>query len=265
MGEFRFIKGDRTNEDRMKKTKEFFQSTIHFSLGNEELAAGLALFPSLSNEELTNKTVELLHSEEIKIGGGYASEVRRRSFLNGRIVGKMAMNQVFPGIPPASCRIITGSIGRPVIEALPQPYGISISHNELWNAGVCFPLSVPMGIDVETITEKNRAIIACILSAHEKDLCSSEGDTLEIIHLLWTAKEAAAKAIGLGFLVPPAWYEIEFIETMRTEPQRIRQCRFKNLSVFTALTVEIPGAMLSIAFPTENNFSQTMISLLQLT
>lgn len=265
MGEFRFIKGDRINEYFMKKTKEIFQSMIRFSLGNEELAASLTLCPSLSNEELNTKTLELLHPEEIKTGRGYASDVRRRSFLSGRIAGKMAMYQLFPDIPSAACRIMTGSIGRPVLYDFPQHYGISIAHNESWNAGICFPLSVPMGVDVETITEKNRTIIPSILSSREKDLCSSEGDSLELIHLLWTAKEAAGKAIGLGFRVPTAWYEIEFIDTLRTIPQLIHQCRFKNLSVFTALSVEIHGGMLSIVFPAENNLSQTMISLLHLT
>ena len=247
----------------MEKLKEIFQSIIRFSLGNEELAAGLVLCPSLSNEDLITRARMLLHPEEINTGGGFTSDIRRRSFLNGRIAGKIAINNVFPDIPPTSFRIISGSIGRPVIGDLPQPYGISIAHNESWNAGLCFPLSVPMGIDIETITKKNRTIIASIFSSCEKDLCSSEGDSLELTHLLWTAKEAAGKAIGLGFRVPTALYEIDFVETLRTESQPIRQCRFKNLSVFTALSVEIPWGMLSIAFPAENNLSQTMIRLLQ--
>ncbi|MEI7982386.1 MAG: 4'-phosphopantetheinyl transferase superfamily protein [Bacteroidota bacterium] len=247
----------------MEKLKEIFQSTIRFSSGKEELAAGLVLCPSLSNEKLNARTRMLLHPEEINIGGGYTSDIRRRSFLNGRIAGKMAINKVFPDIPPASFQINTGSIGRPVIRDLPQPYGISIAHNESWNAGLCFPLSVPMGIDIETITEKNQTIIASILSSREKDLCSSAGDPLNLTHLLWTAKEAAGKAIGLGFRVPTAWYEIESVETLSAEPKLIRLARFINLSAFATLSVEIPGGMLSIAFPAENNLSQTMIRLLQ--
>jgi len=247
----------------VEKQNDFFQSIIRFSSGNEELATGLALCPSLGNEDLITSARRLLHPDEINTGGNYASDIRRRSFLNGRIAGKMAINKVFPDIPPASYRIITGSIGRPVISDLPRPYGISIAHNELWSAGLCFPLSLPMGIDVEIITDKNQTTIASILSAQERDLCSQEGDPSELTHLLWTAKEAAGKAIGLGFRVPTAWYEIESVETLSTEPQRIRRAQFKFLSVFSALSVEIPGGMLSIAFPAENNLNQTMIRLLQ--
>jgi 4'-phosphopantetheinyl transferase EntD len=245
------------------KSNEIFQSIVRFSLENEEIAVGLALCPSFSNEDLFTTARLLLHPEELNTAGSYASDIRRRSFLNGRIAGKMAINKVFPDISPAHCRIITGSIGRPGIGDLPQPYGISIAHNESWNAGLCFPLSVPMGIDVETITEKSQTTIASILSAHEKDLCSRESDPSAITHLLWTAKEAAGKAIGLGFRVPTTWYEIESVEILNTEPKPIRLSRFKNLSVFATLSVEIAGGMLSIAFPAENNLGQTMIRLLQ--
>jgi phosphopantetheinyl transferase (holo-ACP synthase) len=175
----------------------------------------------------------------------------------------MAVNQLFPDISPANLQIATTFLGEPFLKNLAYPYAVSIAHEELWNAGLCFPLSIPMGVDVETIMEKNRKIISSILSDNEKDLCRREGDSLELFHVLWTAKEAAGKVIGLGFRVPAEWYEIEFVETLRTEPKLIRQCRFKNLSVFMALSVEIPGGMLSIAFPAESNLSQTMIGLLQ--
>ena len=83
----------------MEKPNEFFQSMIRFSLGNEELAVGLALCLSLNNEDLNTKTRMLLHPEEINTGSSYTSDIHRRSFLNGRIAGKMAINKVFPDIP----------------------------------------------------------------------------------------------------------------------------------------------------------------------
>ncbi len=247
----------------MEKPKGIFQYTIRFSLKNEELATSLALFSSFHDEELNEKTCDLLHPEEIKTGGGYASDIRRRSFLHGRISGKMALNQVFPDINPPELQITAGCLGEPLLQNLALPYGISIAHDDLWNAGLCFPLSVPMGIDVESITEKNREIILSILSDHEKEMCNHEKDSLEFLHLLWTAKEAAGKAIGLGFRVPTAWYEIEVVKTISTEPHLIRQCRFKQLSVFTALSITIPKGMLSIAFPVEKNLDQPMISLVE--
>ena len=204
---------------------------IHFSFGNEELSAGLAFFSSFDDEYLMEKVCVLLHPEEIKTGNGYASDIRRRSFFHGRIAAKMAVNKLFPNIPPADLQIETGCFGEPLLKNPPRSYGISIAHDDLWNAGLCFPLSVPMGIDVETLTEKNREIIPSILSDYEKEMCNREEDSLAFLHLLWTAKEAAGKAIGLGFRVPSDWYEIDLVETISAEPRLIRQCRFKQLSL----------------------------------
>lgn len=236
---------------------------IRFPLGNETLTAGLDLFSSFNDEDLYNKSCRFLHPDEIKTGDGYVSDIRRRSFLHGRIAAKMAVNQVFPDIHPADLQIETGCFGEPLLKNMVLPYGISIAHNDLWNAGLCFPLSVPMGIDVETITGKNLAIIPSILSDYEKEMCSRTENSLEFYHLLWTAKEAAGKAIGLGFRVPAAWYEIDLIESISTKPYLIRQCRFKQLSVFKTLSTTIPQGMLSIAFPAEKNLDQPMISLFE--
>jgi len=247
----------------MEKPKGIFQSMIRFPLENEEMAAGFALFSPFNDKELNDKTCRLLHPDEIKTGSGYASDIRRRSFLHGRIAAKMSVNQVFPDIPPAELQIATGCFGEPLLKNLAWPYGISIAHDDLWNAGLCFPLSHPMGTDVETITEKNRAIILSILSDHEKAMCSKEEDSLEFFHLLWTAKEAAGKAIGLGFRVPQAWYEIDSVEAISTDPYLIRQCRFKQLSMFTTLSVTVGHGLLSIAFPTEKKLDQPIFRLLE--
>ena len=250
-------------KNHMEKQEEIFQSVTRFSSGDELLLVGLSLFPSLGEEKLSLKSFELLHPGEMNKGNGYVSEIRRRSFLQGRIAGKLAINSVFPDIHAPRLLVETGILGAPVIKNMPSPFGISIAHDEVWNAGLCFPLSVPMGIDVETIREKSRTIISSILSLNEKEMCSAAADPLEFLHILWTAKEAAGKAIGMGFRVPVDWYEIDFIETICAKPQLIFRCRFKQLWVLTTLSVKIPGGMLSIAFPAENQLEQPMTRLLE--
>jgi len=247
----------------VKKQGGILQSLSSFSSGDEILTVGLSLFSSLSNEDLFLKATELLHPGEMNTGNGYVSEIRKRSFLQGRIAGKMAVNILFPDVHTAGIQIETGALGAPVLKNLTYPVGISIAHDDLWNAGLCFPLSIRMGIDVETIREKNRTIISSILTGIEKEMCSAEDNPLEYLHLLWTAKEAAGKAIGLGFRAPVGWYEIDLVETIRPNPQLICRCRFKELTVFTVLSVKIPGGMLSIAFPAENNLEQPMTRLLE--
>lgn len=248
---------------KMENKKGIFQSSARFSSGSEDWGVGLSLFTSLSHGELNTKTSELLHQQEIKTGNSHAFDVRRKSFLHGRIAAKMAVNQIFPHISPSDLQIETGCFGKPHIKNLAEPYGISIAHEDLWNAGLCFPLSFPMGIDVEKILEKNRAIIPSIFSGGEKEICNREEDSLEFSHILWTAKEAVGKAIGLGFRVPEAWFEIDFVETIQTDLCLIRQCRFKQLSLFSTVSAAIPQGILTIAFPAENNLEGIMASLLE--
>ena len=247
----------------MENKKGIFQSSARFSSGSEDWAIGLSLFTSLSHGELNTKTSGLLHQQEIKTGISHTSDVRRKTFLQGRITAKMAVNQIFPHICPYDLQIETGCFGKPYIKNLAEPYGISITHDDLWNAGLCFPLSFPMGIDVETIYEKNREIIPSIFSGDEKEICKREADSLAFFHLLWTAKEAAGKAIGLGFRVPEAWYEIDAVETISIDLGSMHQSRLKQLSLFSTVSAAIHQGILTIAFPADNNLEKIMVNLLE--
>ncbi len=260
----------------MEKQERIFQSVTtipsvskdssSFSLGSqgdENLSVSLALFSSLAEEELNTRARELLHPGELNEGNGYGSGIRRSSFFHGRVAAKMAVGQIFPEYRMTVIRVATGSFGAPYLSNLGHPYGISIAHGDVWNTGLCFPLSVPMGIDAETISGKNHAIIPSILSDEEKEMTAREENPLEFLHLLWTAKEAAGKAIGLGFRVPAGWYEIDSVDTFSNKTSLIRRCRFKKLSLFTALSVSIPEGILSIAFPAGRDLEQPMTRLFE--
>jgi 4'-phosphopantetheinyl transferase EntD len=247
----------------MEEPKDLFQSSTRFSVGDEAFSSGLVFFSSLEEEQLQIKSRDLLHPDEIRMGLDFAAEIRRRSFLHGRIAGKMAVNQLFPEVPSVSLQISTGSIGEPYFKNFTHPYAVSIAHDDKWIGGLCFPLSVPMGIDLESMSEKNRTIIPSILSDQEKEICKRAENPLEFLHILWTAKEAAGKAIGLGFRVPTEWYEIDLVENISTTPYKIHRCRFKQLSVYTSLSVTLPQGILTIAFPAQQNLEQAMIRLLQ--
>lgn len=247
----------------MEKPKDLFQSSTRFSIGNEAFSSGLVFFPSFGDEQLQIKSIEQLHPDEIRMGKDFAADIRRRSFLHGRIAGKLAVNQLFPEVPSARLQISTGILGEPYFNNFIYPYGVSIAHDDHWAAALCFPLCVPMGIDMESMNEKNSTIIPSILSDQEKEICTRAENSLEFMHILWTAKEAAGKAIGLGFRVPTEWYEIDMVETICQTPYTVRSCRFKQLSVYTTFSVTLPQGILTIAFPAQQNLEQAMIRLLQ--
>ena len=246
----------------MEKIAGGLFSRVSFDSGNEMLTTGIALILSVGDAELREKSARLLHPEEIAIGQAYASDIRRRSYLHGRIAGKMAIGLVFPDLPGIECVIKTAVFGDPVLSGISLPYGISIAHSDEWNAGLCFPLTFPMGIDVEKTASKNFHVISSILSNKEKEICSGASDPNDQVHLLWTAKEAAGKAIRLGFRIPQEWYEIESIETVMNAPVNISFCKFILLKNLRTISCPIPGAILSIAYPADKIPDEIMIRLL---
>ncbi|MEI6883002.1 MAG: 4'-phosphopantetheinyl transferase superfamily protein [Bacteroidota bacterium] len=226
------------------------------------IPAGISLLGTLSEETLNERAAKLLHPAELGDAGAYRSLIRRQSYLHGRIAAKSAISKVFPGIDPVSLQIINGSFGEPILKNLSEPYGISIAHGEDWNAGLCFPLAMPMGIDAETVSEKNNSIIPAVLSAREKAVCGHEPDPLLFMHILWTLKEAAGKAIGLGFRVPHEWYETEAVEAEMHEGKIMYHCSFKHLNLFAGLSVSIPGGLISLVFPAGKGIDSLIYSLL---
>ncbi len=145
------------------------------------------------------------------------SEERRSHRLWGRIAAKEAARRLWndaghPTVYPADLAIVADEHGRPVLTwmgepALDPPPAISIAHAD----GVAVALAVldPMarvGIDVEPIAARPPSFEATAFTADERALLDrrSGGRRDEWVTRFWCAKEAAAKASGLGSAGGPA-------------------------------------------------------------
>jgi hypothetical protein len=73
-----------------------------------------------------------------------------------------------------------------------HPWNVSISHGAGMAWAVCGPR--PVGIDIETLRDLPETAIADFLNPEERRFIPEHGPIA-----LWTAKEAAAKTLGLGF------------------------------------------------------------------
>ncbi len=252
----------------------------------EDLLAGLVVIPILTSGGRPRLTDQLLHPAELAKAAAFTSEVRRRSYESGRVAVKLAIRQVFPGLAGPEVNITANPLGKPIAASLPGPYSVSISHSDNHGAALCFPAAFPMGIDIETPEEKNRSIISSILTPgeiallqahcngpetfkqvhstvtdHETALMPAQDNSLQILHVMWTAKEAAGKATGLGFRLPVEQYEIEMIK--KPEDHKIRSwiCKFKHLGEITTISLEWQGAILTIAFPSGSGFGNAFMNL----
>ena len=224
-------------------------ATVPFGPAEDERLTGLAVIPVMKAGDTPHLADRLLHPAELATAAAFASEVRRRSYISGRIAAKLAIRQVFPGLSGPEVHITANPLGKPIAEGLPGPYSVSISHSDHHGAAVCFPAAFPMGVDIETPEEKNRPIISSILTGEELTLLQTHHGSLEYLHVIWTAKEAAGKTTGLGFRLPVRHYEISKIVNQTSGERFYWTSHFKKIKDITTHSLKWQGAILTLAFP----------------
>ncbi len=122
--------------------------------------------------------------------------------LADRLSGRLALRQAYtdfrqrrPALPAHSA-IAHHPDGRPYLPAQPGLF-CSISHSQRF--GVAAVALAPVGIDIETIRPRDPRLLDYVADKTEaaalRDLV---GSAAELLTLIWTLKEATAKASGLG-------------------------------------------------------------------
>jgi phosphopantetheinyl transferase len=146
---------------------------------------------------------------------------RRSQRLWGRIAAKEAARRLWneagePATYPADLAIASGDHGRPLLSRLGHPPrettpAISIAHTD----GIAVALAAldpdaRVGVDVEPIVERDPSFEAAAFTSGERTLLDrwSGPSRAEWTARFWCAKEAAAKASGLGLAGGPASAEI---------------------------------------------------------
>ncbi len=171
--------------------------------------------------------VALLHANEIIRFTNYRLNKRRAEFLTGRIAAKMALKNFWTSagliLPAALCHIeITNDAnGRPIVcpdclKDLPTPE-ISISHGGEYAASLV--AKSPCGIDVQRQQVNLLRVREKYCSVAELQLLAellSDMAPLSRLLLLWTAKEAAKKA--LSYRRMPGFLELELISSVKSLP-----------------------------------------------
>ena len=246
----------------MKLPQGSFLSSARIGTSDELQFAGMAILPITQGVPAGGELTALLHTEEKERAAAFASESRRNSFIYGRIAAKLAILKAYQEERVSEINIVNGAMGEPILEWPGHEYSVSISHSEHHSAGLVFPTGLLMGIDIETPEEKNRSIIPSILSPCEMEMLTAANDSIEFLHLLWTAKEAAGKANGFGFRLPTEQYEIETIVSFNNDGVHYFLSRFKHLNGVNVITRNLGGAVLSVAFPTGHDLQDQVVRLL---
>ena len=160
------------------------------------------VFWSLSDQTSTDRPDQFLSEAEQTIFEKFRFDLRRSSFLAGRWVAKgliqkaLSLENAFSEIA-----ILNESSGKPyaVIDGERLEGELSISHAGKWAAAVLSLDGVQVGVDVELIAPRPKSFVADYFTSSEIELLKSHpGNDDRDVTLIWSAKEAVLKALGLG-------------------------------------------------------------------
>lgn len=118
---------------------------------------------------------------------------------------------------PDKVQIELGAFGKPFLKTSSTSESGNLFFNVAHSAEhilIAFSLSTELGVDIEALRldeERMKPLIRNICTENEKRWVQGiESTKVELaLSRLWTAKEAALKAVGSGFQIPPNQLEIE--------------------------------------------------------
>lgn len=112
----------------------------------------------------------------------FKSEARRKQWLSVRIMLCELLNQ--------RCNIIYKDSGKPMIQEL--NVDISISHSHDYSSVMHSPTTIG-GVDIQKVSDKVGRVKHKFLHQQEKEWLGDNIDSLELLSLIWSAKEAVYK------------------------------------------------------------------------
>lgn len=212
-----------------------------------------------SLEELKGLAKDFLHLSEYEYFKTLQYEKRQHSYLLGRYCAKMALMQCLSCKDPSAIEIAPGVFQQPVVRHQgTENIQVSIAHGDSWATAIAFPEEHPMGIDIEVIATGNAQVIDEQLTAQERLLIRSSGLKAPLGEVLfWTIKEALAKTIRCGLMIP-----LEIIELKKFEEEKdFYLSHFTNFDQYKVQSYLIEGNALSIALPKNTKMQLTDLNI----
>ena len=169
-----------------------------------------------SGSELFALAPSFLSPPEMAYLGTLRFPRRREDWLAGRWAAKRLLAAVQHGgepFAPTETALLRSPSGAPVLHhrGRPLPYSLSLSHRAGGVFCACCPLpGVALGVDLEWVEERHPAFYQDYFTPAEQAFAATaEPHTQSVwFTLLWSAKEAVLKSLGLGLKVDPRRIEI---------------------------------------------------------
>jgi 4'-phosphopantetheinyl transferase EntD len=181
----------------------------------------VAIFALEDIEKLPGADIEFLARayltmEEYARYRQFAGKPRAIEWLMGRLVAKDAVrafharNGADEYLHPASFALEADDSGKPYVVGIEgETIHVSLAHKDRYAIAVAS--TFPVGIDLEKMEPRQKGFAQMILNEEEKpflqDLSEKLGEDVALT-LLFSAKEAASKAIGTGLRPSPKAFQI---------------------------------------------------------
>jgi 4'-phosphopantetheinyl transferase len=231
--------------------KKYF-STLSFHNGSqtENLTLGI-----LQHRGLAELGTAFLSADELNIYNKFKVDRRRSEFLAGRYIAKESVRLENADLSPNAINIVHGVWGFPLIHSpgLHQAT-VSIGHTDRCATAIFYSSNThPVGIDIEEIKSSNLPAFKSFISDVEQELITSRQlPYLDAMYVIWSAKEAAGKALRVGFTIPEKLYTIS---SMNMEDD-IYHISFEKLPMLKVIGWVCDEFLICIAFPSVWNLQK---------
>ncbi len=209
------ISGWHTRRYQMDKALWEASRQLQYTTVSRQLSPGLFLFVDRYDTAIMRDYLarRYLNGVEMQVYEGLSPR-RRRSWLNGRIAAKDAIAAHLRArghacVYPKEIHLDNDASGAPQVRAyhsdLPlAEVRVSIAHKPGYAVAMAADRAV--GVDIETIAERDPSFVALVMSAEEAQI---SGTTALALTRAWAAKEAVAKWQGHGLQGDPQRFRIE--------------------------------------------------------
>jgi len=170
-------------------------------------------FAELERNGITQSPSRILGDAELAAYQAFPSEKRRQDWLLGRWTAKRVVSRLAGHTRPAedylrNIQVLRTETGEPSVvfpnrQGLP-PVVLSISHA----GGKCFVAATDdrtcrIGVDLEPIEMRHHGLVRDFFTEAERETVHSSPDDVTdlVTNLIWCAKEAALKVLGVGLSV----------------------------------------------------------------
>ncbi len=193
------------------------------------------------------KAVEYFHPGEKRYHGSLKFEKRIKDYTIGRYSAKLAIAALIGNENLNSIHIRSGLFNQPIVCCdWKDNIQVSITHCDHIGMAMAFLEDYPLGIDLESISEKNLRIMENQLTPSERNLINETFYVDEyLMAIFWAAKESLSKVLKTGLITPLEVFEINKVDSYG----EYLICSFKNFPHYKAFCIRSGKYVLSIAYP----------------